>query len=289
MAASSQLVPELLGFVPQFLLDDIVDTANDEVRRAVDAMEGFLRRWVASRAQKVGEWDHNQDIEQGLVAFQTLLYNHVDIAFDYFEVWSMRNIFAVRPGLPIVAPHQQGLNLDHTPDEEGALLAEIEELRRKINTQRKLNRLFSLAARASAAQRVHAESRLTRLSFLRSPHLQSLHTLLPDSFTNMYAAVASLPPHDHAPARSPADPGKRPWETSKSGYLSWARDQLVARTKGEENGDGDGDGRGQGSSAVGALVASADQVARVEDVKAILATGQQRQRQQQQDVQMDVR
>lgn len=132
------LVPELLGFVPQFLLDDIVDTANDEVRQAVDAMEGFLRRWVITRSEKVGDWDSNQDVEQGLVAFQTLLYNHVDIAFDFFEAWSMRNIFAVRPDLPIVAPHHHGLDLDRKPDEEAMLLAEIEELRRKINAVRVL-------------------------------------------------------------------------------------------------------------------------------------------------------
>ena len=130
------LITELLGFVPQFLLDDIVDTANDEVRQAVDAMEGFLRRWVIARSEKVGDWDSNQDVEQGLVAFQTLLYNHVDIAFDFFEVWSMRNIFALRSDLPVIAPHQQGLILDHNPEEESALLAEIEELRRKINAVR---------------------------------------------------------------------------------------------------------------------------------------------------------
>ena len=126
------LITELLGFVPQFLLDDIVDTANDEVRQAVDAMEGFLRRWVIARSEKVGDWDSNQDVEQGLVAFQTLLYNHVDIAFDFFEAWSLRNIFALPPDLKIVAPHQRGLDLTVRPEEEMELMADIEDLRRKI-------------------------------------------------------------------------------------------------------------------------------------------------------------
>lgn len=133
-ALPSVLLPELLGFVPQFLLDDIIDTANDSVRQAVDAMEVFLRRWVDNRAQKVGdEWDPSQDLEQGLVAFQTLLYSHVDIAFDFFEAWSLRNIFAIPPGLPIVAPHQRGLDLTREENAERDLITEIEDLRRKIH------------------------------------------------------------------------------------------------------------------------------------------------------------
>lgn len=261
--------------MPQFLLDDVVDTANDEVRQAVDAMEGFLRRWVITRSQKVGDWDSNQDVEQGLVAFQTLLYNHVDIAFDFFEAWSMRNIFAVRPDLPIVAPHHRRLVLDHhQPDEEANLLAEIEELRRKIHAQRKLQRLYSLAVRASAAQRSHSQSRLQKLSALRPPHTSSF-TNLPASFTDMYTAVSDLPPHDH-PQLSPPDLAKRPWETSKTGYLNWARDQLVANAR-------EGEAR-ESSTAVGALVAGAYDVASVQDVKRALETT----RRQLED-QMDVR
>ena len=134
----SVLLPELLGFVPQFLLDDIIDTANDAVRQAVDAMEGFLRRWVENRKQNkaADDWDPSQDLEQGLVAFQTLLYSHVDIAFDFFEVWSLRNIFAVTPGLPVVAPHQRALDLTTPDNAESDLLIEIETLRRKIHAVR---------------------------------------------------------------------------------------------------------------------------------------------------------
>lgn len=129
----SVLLPELLGFVPQFLLDDIIDTANDEVRQAVEAMEVCLQQWVTKRTSRVGDdWDSTQDIEQGLVAFQTLLYSHVDIAFDFFEAWSLRNIFAIPADLPIVAPHQRGLELTQEPGEEARLLTEIDELHRKI-------------------------------------------------------------------------------------------------------------------------------------------------------------
>ena len=85
---------------------------------------------------KDADWDPTQEIEQGLVAFQTLLESHVDVAFDFFEAWSMRNIFAVPADLPIVAPHQAGLDLAGAadqPEREGELLAEVDELRRKVH------------------------------------------------------------------------------------------------------------------------------------------------------------
>lgn len=130
------LIPEILSFSPHFLLDDTINIANDGVGRAVDAMEDFLNRWAETRLEREPEWADaaDKELEQGLVSFQTLLEFHTDIAFDFFEAWSLRNIFAVTPpDLPLVVPHQACLDLDHQPPEkEAELLAEIDELRRKI-------------------------------------------------------------------------------------------------------------------------------------------------------------
>ena len=130
------LIPEILSFSPHFLLDDTINIANDGVGRAVDAMEDFLNRWAETRLEREPDWADaaDKELEQGLVSFQTLLEFHTDIAFDFFEAWSLRNIFAVTPpDLPLVVPHQAGLDLDHqSPEKEAELLAEIDELRRKI-------------------------------------------------------------------------------------------------------------------------------------------------------------
>jgi Mis12 protein len=130
------LVPEILSFSPHFLLDDTINIANDGVGRAVDAMEDFLNRWAETRLEREPGWADaaDKELEQGLVSFQTLLEFHTDIAFDFFEAWSLRNIFAMTPpDLPVVVPHQAGLDLDDQPPEkEAELLAEIDELRRKI-------------------------------------------------------------------------------------------------------------------------------------------------------------
>lgn len=128
------LLPEVLGFVPQLLLDDIINIANNAVSDGVDGMEEFLQQWADGRVERPGE-DRDRsknEVEQGLVAFQTLLEFHTDGAFDIFEAWALRNIFAIPPDLPIVVPHQEGLDLTQTPEREQELMDEVEELRRKI-------------------------------------------------------------------------------------------------------------------------------------------------------------
>lgn len=69
---------------------------------------------------------------QGLVAFQTLLESHVDLAFDYFEVWTLRNIFFIPPDMKVVVPHQKGLNLHHESHEEADLFNDLDDLRKKL-------------------------------------------------------------------------------------------------------------------------------------------------------------
>ena len=135
-ATPTVLVPELLSFSPHFLLDDIINIANDGVGRAVDAMEDFLNRWAETRLEREPDWDADKELEQGLVSFQTLLEYHTDIAFDFFEAWSLRNIFALPPDLPLVAPHHKELDLNQPPGREAELLAEIDELWRAIEKVR---------------------------------------------------------------------------------------------------------------------------------------------------------
>ena len=133
-AVPSILLPEILQFSPQLLLDDIINFANEAITNAVDGLEEFLFRWANVREQRINEdWDSTQEVEQGLVAFQTLLEYHTDIAFDFFETWSLRNIFAIPADLPIIVPHQEGLDLGYPPERETELMSEIDELRKKID------------------------------------------------------------------------------------------------------------------------------------------------------------
>ena len=51
------------------------------------------------------------------MAFSTFLESHIDIAFDFFELWSLRNIFMISQDLPIAVPYQRGLDLGKEPGE----------------------------------------------------------------------------------------------------------------------------------------------------------------------------
>ncbi|KAI0312380.1 Mis12 protein-domain-containing protein, partial [Amylostereum chailletii] len=223
------LLLELLSFSPHFLLDQIINIANDSVGNAFEAMEKMLIRWADSRTD--GDWDSTQEIEQGLVAFQTLLEFHTDVAFDFFETWSLRNVFAIPAHLHIVTPHHKGLNLHSPAGREAELLAEVEELRRKIDNQRRLKRLYTRAASKSALQAAHARRRLERLSFLQTAGGDTLVSL-PAGVVSLYNTASSLPPLDVSQAETPLpDPGKRQWETGKAGYVNWAISQLITKSK----------------------------------------------------------
>ena len=136
--APTLLLCEALGFSPQILLDDIINIANNAVQDGVNGMEEFLEKWAEERASRgdTAAIDSTHEVEQGLVAFQTLLEHHTDIAFDFFEGWSLRNIFHIPPDLPIVLPHQEGLDLTVTSEREQELMNEMEDLRNQLDNVR---------------------------------------------------------------------------------------------------------------------------------------------------------
>lgn len=70
---------------------------------------------------------------KGMHSLQTLLEAHADLAFDFFEAWSHRNIFIIGADLPVVAPHHRGLDLQTPPEKEHELQIEVETLRRKLD------------------------------------------------------------------------------------------------------------------------------------------------------------
>ncbi|PPQ81772.1 hypothetical protein CVT25_013684 [Psilocybe cyanescens] len=296
--APSLLLSEALGFSPQLLLDDIINIANNAVQDGVNGMEEFLEKWADervaassaasgtganSRAQVDADADATtHEVEQGLVAFQTLLEYHTDLAFDFFEAWCMRNIFVVPTDLPIVLPHQQGLDLTVTPEQEVEAMEEVEELRKRLDGQRKLNRLLTRAIRTSSRQLTRAENRFSRVSSLSLPlsdspdssSLDKLHSL-PPKFLQMYRTLSSLPPLDSIPSAiststNTTEAGKRQWETSHTGYVNWALGRLVARTAGEGGPTADGEGGGAATAAVDRLDRTATSIGSGDDLRRAL-------------------
>jgi kinetochore protein Mis12/MTW1 len=132
--------------------------------------------------------------------------------------------------------------------------------------RRRLNRLYTRAVRRS-----HAQLRLSqqRLSQVASLDLEGLDALagIPEQLSRLHASMTSLPTLDSAAraalTQAPlTDPGKRQWETSKDGYLSWAVEHLVARAR-KQAGE-------NGSSVVSELAMQAGEVGKAEDLRAAL-------------------
>lgn len=81
----------------------------------------------------------------------------------------------------------------------------------------------------------------------------------------MYGSVSTLPPLDPATIASLTqiqltDPGKRQWETNKTGYVNWAISQLLAKAK--------EDGGIAGASSVDVQRAKVDEVGSAAQLRA---------------------
>ncbi|KAJ7201282.1 Mis12 protein-domain-containing protein [Mycena pura] len=232
----AQILTEALGFSPQLLLDDIINVANDTIQNSVNGVEEFLQQ----RTEKLGQNDPSQqkEIEQGLVAFQTLLEFHTDVAFDFFEAWSMRNIFAVPTELPLVLPHHKELNLAYTPEEAQELMDEIERLKRSIEAERKLRQQLVRANHRKKAEVRKMHQQLDKLARYDAMDARAL----PEALLAMHKSVSTLPELNTATISALAqfrltEAGTRQWEMGKTGYLKWATAQLLAKAKedGAEN------------------------------------------------------
>ncbi len=127
------ILTEILGFQPQLLIDDLLDSGYDAISKATEALEQYLEKdWLPDKS--LADQEH---VMAGLVSFHTLLQDHMNRSFDAFEHWSLKNVFALPDvegpnGMQIILPHQKGLDLTIKEDEEIKTMREIDELRRKV-------------------------------------------------------------------------------------------------------------------------------------------------------------
>ncbi|KAJ7146222.1 Mis12 protein-domain-containing protein [Mycena epipterygia] len=232
--APPQLLADTLGFTPQLLLDDIINIANHAVQDGVNGVEDFLQQRLA---RQLGDVDGTNEVEQGLVAFQTLLEFHTDVAFDVFEAWSLRNVFAVPADLPIVLPHHENLDLTQTPDHEQALMDEIDDLRARIESQRRLRQQLKRANHRQDTK-VRKARKVFEILATYEPTVVAARSL-PAGLMAMHESVSSLPELEPATISALAqlrltEAGKRQWEMGRTGYINWAIAQLLVKS--EEDG-----------------------------------------------------
>ena len=159
------LLTEHLRYTPLTLLDDIINTVNELVARAVDAAEegllaadpaalGFPAKYAAEN--RIPDTDGEgrpvyegvkEEVEEGVHKLETLLESNVDRNFDKLEIYVLRNVLSV-PG-DLVAwvrlGHYEGLNLGPQQQRETRSVEGVQRLRRKVQETRKLNGLLNRA------------------------------------------------------------------------------------------------------------------------------------------------
>ncbi|MCJ1247074.1 hypothetical protein MMC30_004285 [Trapelia coarctata] len=151
------LLTEHFRYTPLSLIDDIINTVNAIIYRAIQAIEngllstppqalGFGVESSANLLLPDADGDSNVDfpeardeIENGVHQLETLLEATVDKNFDKFEIYTLRNILTVPDDLApwIRLAHYRDLTLPLSPSAPtpDSILA----LRRKLQETQKLN------------------------------------------------------------------------------------------------------------------------------------------------------
>ncbi|KAL8917228.1 MAG: hypothetical protein Q9208_008067 [Pyrenodesmia sp. 3 TL-2023] len=169
------LLTEHFRYTPLSLIDDIINTVNTIIYRAIEAIEnglfsippqqlGYSPEPETSGNAVLPDADHpdsKDEIENGCHQLETLLEATVDKTFDKFEIYTLRNILT---GLSLPLP-------SNTPTPES-----IFALRRKVQETRKLNLALRNTHTRNAATVTQLKSLLSAPSSISSTSPQSSTT-----------------------------------------------------------------------------------------------------------------
>ncbi|KAI9660498.1 MAG: hypothetical protein M1821_009848 [Bathelium mastoideum] len=239
--ATTSLLTEHFRYTPITLLDDIINTVNELVYRAVNAVEegllsapptvlGFQQR--ARDENRAPDLDSDgtelypeakTEIEEGVHQLETLLEATVDKNFDKLEIWALRNVLTVPDDLApwVRLEHYR----DHVFDQqiEAPTAEAIYQLRRKLNETRKLNAAL------------HAESQRNALLISQLRELTASPLSSDTRYTVSSLSDGSIPLNDTLQRRNPfafltATPGARNLGLIASNPTSASHQPLTTNT-----------------------------------------------------------
>lgn len=85
---NNELMTEHLTYPPLSLIDDVINTINTLLYKAVGAIEQYMKHLPPSMISE-------KEINEGVQQVETFLENAIDRNFDAFELYALRNIFMV--------------------------------------------------------------------------------------------------------------------------------------------------------------------------------------------------
>ncbi|CAG8727162.1 1152_t:CDS:2, partial [Racocetra fulgida] len=109
---------EHFGFTPISAIDDVINSVNDLLYTAIMGLEQFV----------LSELNSSEEVDQ----VETLLESLVDHHFDMFEIYALRNIFAIPDKLEIVLPHREGMDFTLDQAKEERVDQELDAMRKKV-------------------------------------------------------------------------------------------------------------------------------------------------------------
>ncbi|OQN96019.1 hypothetical protein B0A48_18010 [Cryoendolithus antarcticus] len=176
MAATSQettaLLTEHFRYTPLTLLDDVINTVNELVFRAINAIEsGFQHAspeslGFRSPPSEVLTPEASQDIlleqkqtevDSGIIKLESLLNAIVDKDFDKFEIYTLRNILAIGHEEDgdlarwVQLEHYRHLDLQADSKASGLTPEALQLQRRKVQETAKLNAMLKVEEASNAA------------------------------------------------------------------------------------------------------------------------------------------
>ncbi|KAF0525183.1 Mis12-domain-containing protein [Gigaspora margarita] len=120
---------EHFGFAPISAIDDVINSVNELLYTAIMGLEQFV----------LSELKSSEEVDQGIHQVETLLESLVDRHFDMFEIYALRNIFAIPDKLEIVLPHREGMDLTSDQTKEEYVDQELDAMRKKVLAVKAMN------------------------------------------------------------------------------------------------------------------------------------------------------
>ncbi|CAG8772792.1 15468_t:CDS:2, partial [Cetraspora pellucida] len=120
---------EHFGFAPISVIDDVINSVNDLLYTAIMGLEQFV----------LSELNSSEEVDQGIHQVETLLESLVDHHFDMFEIYTLRNIFAIPDKLEIVLPHREGMDFTLDQAKEERVDQELDAMRKKVLAVKAMN------------------------------------------------------------------------------------------------------------------------------------------------------
>ncbi|KAK3821353.1 MAG: Mis12 protein-domain-containing protein [Benniella sp.] len=139
-----QLLTEHFGFSPLSFVDDVINSVNDLIYQASQALQKFVESQMDKlNTQGYLQLDDNVHIidecAKCMHKFETLLESAVDRNFDRFELYALKNLFGVPEKVDIVLPHYEELDFDISVEKDQKLDDELELLRSQLIATKALN------------------------------------------------------------------------------------------------------------------------------------------------------